>query len=312
MTAILELNHITKFFRHQWTYRQLRAVEDLSFSVAAGEVYGLIGHNGAGKTTTFKMIVGLLRPSSGELLWNGTRLEKPSQRGDIGFSPEQPYFYDYLTVRETLNLYGQLYGLRGAERHQLISDLAERFQITAKLDVAMRTLSKGNLQRVAIAQAIMHRPKLAILDEPMSGLDPAGRKEMRDLIASLRAQGTAVIFSSHVLSDAEALCDRVGILAGGQLREVVDLRTRSGAPIGYSLVIDNATPLLLEKLHRLTGTPPSGGPSRWSVLLPDQAAVRAALEAAQACDAAIETLLPVRPSLEEHFLRYAKGAADDN
>jgi ABC-2 type transport system ATP-binding protein len=267
-------------------------------------VYGLIGHNGAGKTTTFKMLVGLLRPSSGRVLWNGEPMNGPDGRREIGFSPEQPYFYDYLTVRETLHFYGQLYGMRHGELRCRLPELAERFQLTPKLDVAMRTLSKGNLQRVAVAQAILHRPKLAILDEPMSGLDPVGRKDMRELIRALRDEGTTIIFSSHVLSDAEALCDRVAILAQGELREVVDLGAGGSATTSYVLMVEKATPQLLETLRRLNGVAVAGGPQRWTIELPDQTAVRAALRAAQSSDAIIETLQPLRPSLEQRFLRH--------
>ncbi|MBI3785331.1 MAG: ABC transporter ATP-binding protein [Deltaproteobacteria bacterium] len=308
MNTALELINVSKYFRHQWTFRPIRAVQNLSFGVSAGEVYGIIGHNGAGKTTTFKMLMGLLRPTSGKILWKGKELKAPKERFEMGFSPEQPYFYDHLTVRETLDYYGQLYGMQRVPRRQRVLELAERFSLTPKLGAPMRTLSKGNLQRVAVAQAIMHRPKLAVLDEPMSGLDPAGRKDMRDLIASLRNDGTTVLFSSHVLSDAEALCDRVAIFAEGQLREVVDLDDRTTAPIGYNLVVLGADGTLLETLQRLSGSRPAGGPQRWSVLLHDQASVRIALQALEACDVTVEALQPVRPSLEQHFLQHTNGA----
>ena len=309
MNTALELINVSKYFRHQWTYRAIRAVQNLSFGVSTGEVYGIVGHNGAGKTTTFKMLMGLLRPTSGQILWRGHQLGDSNERAEMGFSPEQPYFYDHLTVRETLDYYGQLYGMRRAERRQRLGELAERFELTAKLDVAMRTLSKGNLQRVAVAQAILHRPKLAILDEPMSGLDPAGRKDMRDLITSLRDEGMTVVFSSHVLSDAEALCNRVAILASGQLREVVDLDERATAPVSYNLVVLGNSGQFLETLQRISGTALTGGPQRWSVHLRDQASVRSALQAAEACDVTVEALQPVRPSLEQHFMRHMNGGA---
>ena len=312
MGPVLELIEVTKYFRSNWVYRKIRAVDRLSLEVHEGEVYGLIGHNGAGKTTTFKLLVGLLQPTRGTLLWDGARLDGPRQREAIGFSPEQPYFYDYLTVRETLNFYGQLYGIGAAERRQRIDELTAAFQISSKLDAAMRTLSKGNLQRVAVAQAIMHRPRLAILDEPMSGLDPAGRKDMRDLILSLKQQGTTVLFSSHVLTDAEALCDRVAILAQGQLREVVDLGNNDTAPIAYSLIVLNPPSWTLEALGRLAAQAPTGGPQRWTVKLRDQAAVRVALAELQGTETSVEALLPERPSLEQRFLRYVRSGTNDD
>jgi ABC-2 type transport system ATP-binding protein len=305
--AVLELIEVSKNFRSNWTFRSTPAVADLSLSMRAGEVYGLIGHNGAGKTTTFKLLVGLLRPTRGTLLWEGRRLDWNSPRTGIGFSPEQPYFYDYLTVGETLEFYAQLYGMNRNERRQRITQLVESFRIGHKLHAPMRTLSKGTLQRVAVAQAILHRPQLAILDEPMSGLDPSGRKEMRELIAALKREGTAVLFSSHILSDAEALCDRVAILASGRVREVVELSSDVALPSSYTMVVAGASGRALEALGRIATEPLAGGPLRWNVRLPDQGAVQSALAALHGTDAAVEAVLPERPSLEQRFMRYANG-----
>jgi len=301
------LVEVTKCYRHNWTLRTVHAIDALSLSMHRGEVYGLIGHNGAGKTTTFKLLVGLLRPTRGTLLWDGQRLDWNGQRAGIGFSPEQPYFYDYLTVGETLEFYGQLYGMSGGQRRERIKQLVDDFRIGHKLNAPMRTLSKGTLQRVAVAQAIMHRPRLAILDEPMSGLDPAGRKDMRQLIASLKDDGTTVLFSSHILSDAEALCDRVAILAAGRLREVVTVDADAVPPLSYTMVVAGALGETLEALGRIATEPPTGGPLRWNVRLRDQHAVRAALATLQGTDAAVEAVLPERPSLEQRFLHYVNG-----
>ncbi len=304
MSGVLELITVTKRFRGNWTWRAVTAVEDLSLGLQPGEIFGLIGHNGAGKTTTFKLLVGLLRPTHGVLIWNGSRWPWDRPRPDIGFSPEQPYFYDHLTVRETLHLYGQLYGMGSTARRDRIGELARDFAIAHKLDAPMRTLSKGTLQRVAVAQAIMHRPALAILDEPMSGLDPAGRKDMRDLIAALRRDGTTVLFSSHILSDAEALCDRVGILAQAQLREVVTISTHNGQPSSYKLILSGAPEHVVQALSRIAVQPPAGGPERGVFSLPDQGAVQAALACLAGTAACVEALLPQYPSLEQRFLRY--------
>jgi ABC-2 type transport system ATP-binding protein len=304
---VLELVEVTKWYRSNWTLRTIHAVDELSLAMDQGEVYGLIGHNGAGKTTTFKLLVGLLRPTRGSLLWDGRRLDWNSRREGIGFSPEQPYFYDYLTVGETLEFYGQLYGMSAGARRERIKQLVDNFRIGHKLKAPMRTLSKGTLQRVAVAQAIMHRPRLAILDEPMSGLDPAGRKEMRELITSLKLDGTTVLFSSHILSDAEALCDRVAILAGGRLREVVSLDKDVAPPVSYTMVVAGAPPRAIEALGGIAAEPLAGGPLRWNVKLKDQIAVRAALAALQGTDATVEAVLPERPSLEQRFLRYVSN-----
>jgi ABC-2 type transport system ATP-binding protein len=310
MGPVLELIEISKSFRTNWTLRTIRAVDGLSFRVRAGEILGLIGHNGAGKTTTFKLLVGLLRPTGGTLLWDGQRLNWQRPRPALGFSPEQPYFYDHLTVRETLNLYGQLYGMPAAVRRQRIDELAAEFGIVDKLSAPMRTLSKGMLQRVAVAQAILHRPRLVILDEPMSGLDPAGRKDMRDRILSLKRAGTAVLFSSHILSDAEALCDRVAILIQGRLREMVNLAQEFEEPASYTLVLEAASRPVLEALSRLALQPLAEAARPCKVKVKNQAALRSALAALHGTDARIEAVLPERPSLEQRFLRYVPGGSD--
>jgi len=245
------------------------------------------------------------------LLWDGTPLEWHHPRRGLGFSPEQPYFYDYLTVWETLNLYGQLYGMDAVTRRARINDLVEQFHIGHKLRTPMRALSKGTLQRVAVAQAIMHRPRLVILDEPMSGLDPVGRKEMRELIAALKHQGTTVLFSSHILSDAEALCDRVAILSSGRLQEVVELETELTTPDGYTLIVAGAPCRLLEALARIADEQPAGGPQRWTVRLASQRAVQAALAEVHGTAARIEALIPEHPSLEQRFLQYMSNGLKD-
>ncbi|MCX8072094.1 MAG: ABC transporter ATP-binding protein [Candidatus Binatia bacterium] len=303
MKTVLELIGLSKHFYHPWTYRRMLAVEDLSFAVEEGEVFGLIGHNGAGKTTTFKMLTGLLRPTRGQILWFGRVETGLAARRMVGFAPEQPYFYDYLTVRETLDFYAHLYGLSRAERKSRIDELVERFGLGPKLDARLRTLSKGNLQRVAVAQAILHRPKLAILDEPMSGLDPVGRRSMRDLIAQLGAEGTTVLFSSHVLSDAEMLCHRVAILARGRLQEIVELNGAAQAELGYRVIVTGVPPALWQQWQR-TGWQTEGSPERATLILSGTEHLQGALRELLQTTARIQSVAPVRWSLEERFLRY--------
>ena len=304
-TPVAELINVTKHFQSNWTFRPMCALDAVSFALAEGEVFGLIGHNGAGKTTTFRLVIGLLRPTSGTILWQGQRLEWHHARQGIGFSPEQPYFYDYLTVSETLNFYGQLYGMGATARRERIRELVDQFHIAHKLHAPMRSLSKGTLQRVAVAQAIMHHPRLVILDEPMSGLDPVGRKEMRELIVSLKHTGITVLFSSHILSDAEALCDRVAILGQGRVQEVITLEGDSASPEGYALIVVGTSCRALSKLAHLAGEPLTGGPTHWTVKLKDRAVVNAVLAELQGSGLDVEAILPERPSLERRFLRYA-------
>lgn len=307
MAVMLEATSLSKFFRNQWNFRRFPVLEDLTLTLDEGEIFGLIGHNGAGKTTSFKLILGLLRPSGGTVTFRGKPLSTAA-RAEIGFLPEQPYFYDYLTVEETLDFYGRLYGMRGAARRARVAEVIDQVQLGHKRSASLRTLSKGTLQRVGVAQAILNRPRLVILDEPMSGLDPAGRRHMRELIQSLRCDGTAVIFSSHILPDAEALCNRVGILAKGRLREIVQLHT-GATPDAYDLAATDLTPSVLQALERIAGRPVHANGGNWIVRLPHGEAVRNAIDTIRDANGLIETLTPVHTSLEERFLSYVGTTA---
>ena len=195
-------------------------VEELDLEVRSGEIFGLLGPNGAGKTTTFKMLLALLRPDRGEVRLFDRPPSDPAARARVGYLPENPYFYDYLTAEEFLDFYGRLQGIPAAERRDRVHESLHRVGLEGYAATALRKFSKGMVQRLGLAQAIQHDPELLILDEPMSGLDPIGRREVRDLILSLRAAGRTVLFSSHILQDAELLCDRIAILNKGRLRSV--------------------------------------------------------------------------------------------
>lgn len=302
MPAILEMRGLGKEFRHQWNWRRIMALEDVSLRLEAGEIFGLIGPNGAGKTTTFKLLLGLLRPTGGEIRFEGRSLDRAA-RARIGFLPEQSYFYDHLTVQEMLDFYARLHGLRAADRRRRVAEVVEQVQLGPKRNASLRTLSKGTLQRVGVAQAVINRPRLVILDEPMSGLDPAGRHHLRQLILSLRDSGTTVIFSSHILPDAEALCTRVGILTQGRLREVVDMQRGVGQE-EYLMAVSGVDAGALAALARLTTVPPSANGGGWLLRLPHQTAVHAALDVVRTTDGLVRSLTPVHPSLEERFLAY--------
>jgi ABC-2 type transport system ATP-binding protein len=203
-----------------WRKRPKRALEPLHLTVQEGEIFGFLGPNGAGKTTTLKLLMGLVFPTAGSARILGHEWTDPEIKAQIGFLPEQPYFYDYLTAHELLDYYGQLSGVAAPERKRRIPEVLSLVGLTDIKGVQLRKFSKGMLQRVGIAQAILHNPRLVFFDEPMSGLDPLGRREVRDLMAQLKEQGKTVFFSTHILSDAEALCDRVAIIYKGQLRGV--------------------------------------------------------------------------------------------
>ncbi len=216
MSAIT-VKDLCKEYRVGFLRTKVRVLSELSLRVDQGELYGYLGPNGAGKTTTFKLLMGLARPTSGEVRLLGQPLGDTGTKQQIGFLPEQPYFYEYLTGRELLNFYGQLVGLRRSERKERVEKLARRLRIESSLDLPLRKYSKGMLQRIGLVQALLNDPKLVLLDEPMSGLDPIGRREVRDLLLELKEEGKTVFFSSHVIPDVEMVCDRVGILVGGRL-----------------------------------------------------------------------------------------------
>lgn len=224
-TIALEKSYTTGFLRK--TTRT--ALRPLTLTVEEGDVFGYLGPNGAGKTTTLKLLMGLIFPSRGTARILGREVNDAEMKSQIGFLPEQPYFYDYLTARELLEYYAQLSGVPGKERARRVNEVLSRVGMSEHAGTQLRKFSKGMLQRVGLAQAIVHDPKLVFLDEPMSGLDPIGRREVRDLIQSLKDEGKTIFFSTHILSDAEALCDRVAVLNRGELRGVgvvADLTSR--------------------------------------------------------------------------------------
>jgi len=203
-----------------WRKRPKSALRPLHLTIEEGEIFGFLGPNGAGKTTTLKMLMGLVFPTAGTARILGREWTDPEVKAQIGFLPEQPYFYDYLTAHELLDYYGQISGVPGKDRKRRVEEMLQRVGLTEVKGMQLRKFSKGMLQRVGIAQAILHNPKLVFFDEPMSGLDPLGRREVRDLIEQLKQEGRTVFFSTHILSDAEALCDRVAIIHKGELRGV--------------------------------------------------------------------------------------------
>src|SRR5262252_7062719 len=200
-----------------WHKRPKRALEPLSLTVEEGEIFGFLGPNGAGKTTTLKMLMGLVFPTSGTARILGKEWTDPAVKAQIGYLPEQPYFYDYLTAEELLHYFAAIFGYAPAERRTRAAALLDEVGIGAERRLPLRKFSKGMLQRVGIAQALINEPEVVFLDEPMSGLDPLGRREIRQLILRLRDRGCTVFFSSHVLADAETLCSRVAVMANGRL-----------------------------------------------------------------------------------------------
>jgi ABC-2 type transport system ATP-binding protein len=276
--------------------------------VRRGEVFGFLGPNGAGKTTTLKMLMGLIYPTSGQARIFGHAVGDPAAKAKLGFLPESPYFYDYLTSREFLSFYGHLFGLWGGDLNKRVDELLDLVGMTHARDLQLRKFSKGMLQRVGIAQALINDPELVVLDEPMSGLDPIGRKEVRDLIFRLKESGKTVMFSSHILHDAELLCDRVArimkgrLVACGQVSELI----QQGTTQEVEMVIDRLSPEGLEHLRVLATKVVLNG-ERVMVVLGNQHQVDESLEVIRAAHAKLVSLTPHKASLEDLFIREAKG-----
>ena len=219
-TPILEFDKVSKSYRTHLSVRRGWILRDLSFSLKRGEIFGYIGPNGAGKTTSIRLTLGILFPDAGSIRLFGEPAGRVRLKEKIGFLPENPYFYDYLTAEEFLDFYGRLLGMSGADRRRQIPELLDLVGLGNRADRQLRKFSKGMVQRIGLAQALLNEPELVILDEPMSGLDPMGRRQVRDIILDLKKQGKTVFFSSHILQDAEMICDRVGILDRGRLLSI--------------------------------------------------------------------------------------------
>src|SRR5256714_3123299 len=231
MTVALEIEHLTKDYEVGFLRkRRVCALDDLTLTVERGEIFGFLGANGAGKSTTMKLLMRLIYPTTGRAKILGRDISDVGMHARIGYLPEHPYFYDYLTAREFLEYCAELFGYSRAERRRRAADMLARVRLEEKSwDKQLRKFSKGMLQRVGLAQALVNDPRVVFLDEPMSGLDPIGRREVRDLIASLRATGTTVFLCSHILSDIEVLCDRAAILRRGRRAHIRPLREVWGA-----------------------------------------------------------------------------------
>ena len=217
---IIEIEQLTKTFRIGFFLKKIPVLQGVTFSVRQGEVFGLIGPNGAGKTTIIKILMGLLRKGQGKVNIFGHNAGSVKSRASVGYLPESPYFYEYLTARELLIFIGRLYGMKGSACRKRASELLERVGLDKVSSRPLRKFSKGMLQRTGLAQALMHDSELLILDEPQSGLDPIWRKEVRDIILQERDKGKTIFFSSHILADVETVCDRVGILFQGKIHDI--------------------------------------------------------------------------------------------
>jgi ABC-2 type transport system ATP-binding protein len=304
MPPAIRIEGLTKDFAVGfWRKRPRRALDRLTLEIATGEVFGFLGPNGAGKTTTLKLLMQLLFPTSGRMEILGRPAGDLELRRRIGFLPEEPYFYDYLTAEELLTYFASLFGLSGPERRARVARLLDEAGIGGERRLALRKLSKGTIQRVGIAQALVNDPEVVFLDEPMSGLDPLGRRDMRALVLRLRDRGCTVFFSSHILSDAEALCGRVGILARGRLlAEGRIAQLLEGNVRGWELIVADVGAAVLRPLAPQATSITSLDEARHTVVLPSSAAPEPLIAELIAAGARIVSLTPLHQTLEEFFV----------
>jgi len=288
-----------------WRKRPKRALSPLHLTVEDGEIFGFLGPNGAGKTTTLKLLMGLVFPTSGSARLLGQEWTDPEVKAQIGFLPEQPYFYDHLTAHELLNYYAQLSGVPGKERSRRVDAMLQRVGLPDVQGVQLRKFSKGMLQRIGIAQAILHDPKLVFFDEPMSGLDPMGRREVRDLMEQLKQEGKTVFFSTHILSDAEALCDRVAIIHKGELRGVGAVEDLTSSVQGKVEVIWQGT-AIPASMKALGAECHVTGDTVRAIISESQQ--DAAIDALRSERMRLIAITPVRTSLEAYFVEKLRRA----
>src|SRR5580698_6884200 len=298
--AAIEIENLTKDYPFGFLHlKKKRSLEGLTMQVESGEVFGFLGPNGAGKSTTIKLLVGLIFPDAGTARILGRPITDIEMHRDIGYLPEQPYFYDYLTAAEVLDYFAQFHDLTAADRNERVARMLKKVGLETAQKIQLRKYSKGMLQRVGLAQAILHDPKVVILDEPMSGLDPIGRREVRDIILELKREGKTVLFSTHILSDAEMLCDRVGVIVGGKLRgvgapgEIVGMKAH-GMEILFELPpgVANAAGIVAKSTK--TG-------DRYRLQVSEEE-LFTALEQLRGAGAKILSVAQIKASLEEYFM----------
>jgi ABC-2 type transport system ATP-binding protein len=302
MSNVIEIENLTKDYEVGfWRKKKVRALQDLSLAVSPGQIFGFLGGNGAGKTTTIKILMGLLFPTSGTARILNSDISDVSMHKRIGYCPENPYFYDYLSASELMKYFGELFGLNQNERTRRAAELLAKVGLEEKdWNKQLRKFSKGMLQRVGLAQALINEPEIVFFDEPMSGLDPIGRREIRELIIELREKGTTVFMSTHILSDVEALCDEVAILRGGKLTakgNLDELLATQGEHQIYEVSLKNIKPGQLQNGY--TAVPSAVGVT---VSVSNEEEIEKVLSEARAAGGKLVSVQIVRQTLEELFV----------
>lgn len=312
MTYIVEIDGLSKDYEVGfWKKKKVRALDGLTLNVEGGQIFGFLGGNGAGKTTTIKILMSLLFPSAGSARILGKDISDTSMHRLIGYCPENPYFYDYLTARELMNYFGEIFGMSPTQRRSKTEELLTAVGLEEKdWDKQLRKFSKGMLQRVGLAQSLINDPEIVFLDEPMSGLDPMGRREIRELIARLGEKGTTVFMSTHILSDVEALCSNVAILRRGKLAatgHLDDLLANSSEVREFEITVSGLSADHIK--GELSNATITSKPSGIVVTVGDESEIDAVLAAVRKLSGRLVSIQPVRRSLEELFVEPTEAEA---
>lgn len=312
MNNIIEIENLTKDYEIGfWKKKKVRALDNLTLNVEGGQIFGFLGGNGAGKTTTIKILMSLIFPSAGNARILGYDISDVKMRQRIGYCPENPYFYDYLTARELMMYFGELFGLDKAKSKQKTEELLTKVGLEeASWNKQLRKFSKGMLQRTGLAQSLINDPEIVFLDEPMSGLDPIGRREIRELIADLRKNGTTIFMSTHILSDIEALCDNVAILRKGELAaagKLDDLLTSQGENQSFEINVKGVSAENLQnEISKIAGSSITAKPSGATIQIIDENDVDKILQTVKKAGGKLVSVQPVKQSLEELFVEKEK------
>ncbi len=300
---LLHVDGLTKVYRDPMTLKPFTAVDGLSFSLDRGEIFGLLGPNGAGKTTTIKLILGLGRPTRGSIRLDGRDPRDPAARRRLGYLPENPCFYDHLTAVEYLELTAALFGIDAQAGRRAGLALLERLGLAAHVRKPLRKFSKGMIQRLGLAQALLNAPTFLVLDEPMSGLDPIGRAEVKQILREERSRGTTILMSSHVLAETEPICDRVGIMSGGKLLEVGTISGLLATGVREWEISVESLPERPAAELRAAGHRVEPLGTRWLIRIAEGPALQRALKVLTQSEVFVNSVEPRRETLEEHFVR---------
>jgi len=306
--SVLKTEGLTKDYPTGFWLTRVRVLDDLNLEVCEGEIFGYLGPNGAGKTTTLKLLMGLIYPTAGRAWILGRDVSDVAVKVHVGFLPENSSFYDYLSGREFLHFYGELFGIPYRERVKRIEELLDKVGLSKAGGLQLRKYSKGMLQRIGLAQALINDPQVVVLDEPMSGLDPVGRKEVRDLILDLKARGKTVFFSTHIVPDVEMICDRVGIIVAGRLTRVGPLEELLGSEVEcIEIIASGLDEAAWVQVKEWSIRPPVERGDRVFFAVKTEKDASRAVELLVGRGVSIYAVLPQRPTLEEHFLREVAG-----